>query len=320
MDLDLRSYDHGIYSLDSGYLRPRLDAIHLIVERGRVAIVDTGTFRSVPRVEAALAQIGLSFLSVDYVILTHVHLDHAGGAGELMRRCPEAQLVVHPRGAPHMVDPSKLWAGTVGVYGEERARADYGELVPVAQERIIEAPDESSIRLATRELRFLDTPGHAKHHFCLHDPASASVFTGDTFGLSYRELDQRNKAFIFPTTTPVHFAPPVLHASVNRIAGLSPRSIYLTHYTRIGDVGRLTADLHRLIDAHAALADLLDTTRSAHAQLETLVAGVRGIVIDEANRQGGDPMYWQDIFVNDIDLNAAGIAAWIEATRRKASA
>ncbi|HKY91279.1 MAG TPA: MBL fold metallo-hydrolase [Nevskiaceae bacterium] len=320
MDLDLRSYDHGIYSLDSGYLRPRLDAIHLIVEKGRVAIVDTGTFRSVPRVEAALAQIGLSFLSVDYVILTHVHLDHAGGAGELMRRCPEAQLVVHPRGAPHMVDPSKLWAGTVGVYGEERARADYGELVPVAQERIIEAPDESSIRLATRELRFLDTPGHAKHHFCLHDPASASVFTGDTFGLSYRELDQRNKAFIFPTTTPVHFAPPVLHASVNRIAGLSPRSIYLTHYTRIGDVGRLTADLHRLIDAHAALADLLDTTRSAHAQLETLVAGVRGIVIDEANRQGGDPMYWQDIFVNDIDLNAAGIAAWIEATRRKASA
>lgn len=306
MDIGLQSFDHGIHALDSGYVRPRLDAIHLVVQDGRVAAIDTGTFASVPRVEAALAALGLSTDAVDFVILTHVHLDHAGGAGLLMQRCRNARLVVHPRGAPHMIDPAKLWAGTVAVYGEARARADYGDLVPVAKDRVVEAPDGTTVDLAGRTLHLLDTPGHAKHHFCVHDPASRSLFTGDTFGLSYRELDRDGRPFIFPTTTPVQFDPPALHASIDRLLRLAPESIYLTHYSRVGDAERLGFDLHRLIDAHAALVPPDAPVPDEAA----LVRGVRQIVIDEAKRQGGDPDRWQDIFSNDIGLNAAGLVAW----------
>ncbi|MEZ5729842.1 MAG: MBL fold metallo-hydrolase [Burkholderiaceae bacterium] len=117
---------HGVFAVDSGYVRPGFDAIHLIVEAGRAAIVDTGTSHSVPRVLAALDALGVAPGCVDFVVLTHVHLDHAGGASALMRALPEARLTVHPRGARHMIDPTRLWQATCAVYGREAAEALYG--------------------------------------------------------------------------------------------------------------------------------------------------------------------------------------------------
>lgn len=319
-ELRLTDYGHGIHALDSGFLRPRLDAIHLMVENGRAAFIDTGTNFSVPRMRAALEALKLAPEQVDYVIVTHVHLDHAGGAGLLMQQLPQARLVVHPRGAPHMVDPAKLWAGTVGVYGEERARRDYGELVPVARDRLIEAPDGFEITLAGRLLRFIDTPGHAKHHFCVYDERARACFTGDTFGLSYRELDRDGKAFIFPTTTPVQFDPPALHASVDRLLQLSPRAMYLTHYSEVRDVQRLGADLHRLIDAHAALGESVSDCADVAERLERLTTGVRQLVESEARRNDRDPAQWVAVYDNDIGLNAAGLAAWLDGRKRAAAA
>lgn len=318
---ELRLTDHGqgIHSLDSGFLRPCLDAIHLIEENGRAAFIDTGTNYSVPRMQAALEQLGLDASSVDYVIVTHVHLDHAGGAGLLMQALPNARLVAHPRGAPHMVDPAKLWAGTVGVYGEERARRDYGALIPVPYDRIIEAPDGFEIQLARRTLRFIDTPGHAKHHFCVYDERARACFTGDTFGLSYRELDRDGKAFIFPTTTPVQFDPPALHTSIDRLVRLSPEAMFLTHYSEVRDVRRLGDDLHRLIDAHAALGESVTDCADPAERLARLTAGVQHLIEAEALRQGGDPAHWVAVFVNDIGLNAAGIAAWLDGRKRGAT-
>lgn len=317
-DIDLQTFEHGIHALDSGYMRPRLDAIHLIVEQGRTAIIDTGTYASVPLILAALGRLGVGVDAVDYVILTHVHLDHAGGAGLLMRALPNAKLVVHPRGAPHMIDPAKLWAATVAVYGEARARKDYDELLPIARERVIEAGDGFSISLAGRRLGFLDTPGHAKHHFCVHDQTARALFTGDTFGLSYRDLDTDGRSFIFPTTTPTQFDPDALHASVNRLLALQPRAIYLTHYSEITDVVRLGAELHRLIDAHAELglrwADCAD-----HARREAgLTAGVRELVLEQARGAGGDEARWLRAYSNDIALNAQGLATWLD-FRKKAA-
>jgi len=130
------AHPDGIYAIDSGYGRPQLAAIHLIVHEGRVAVVDTGNNASVPRVLAVLAGLGIPPQAVDWVMLTHVHLDHAGGAGSLMCALPNARLVVHPRGARHMADPQRLWEGTAAVYGAERAFSLYGRLVPVPAERI----------------------------------------------------------------------------------------------------------------------------------------------------------------------------------------
>src|SRR6478736_7969597 len=112
-------FDDGISAIDTGFFRPQFDASHLIVENGRAAFVDTGTNYSVPRLLAELSAKRLSPDSVDYVILTHIHLDHAGGAGLLMQQLPNAMLTVHPRGAVHMIDPGKLEASTVAVYGAE---------------------------------------------------------------------------------------------------------------------------------------------------------------------------------------------------------
>src|SRR3954463_8844753 len=138
---DVIDYEFGISAVDSGYQRPQLDAIHLIVEGGRAAVVDTGVNSSVPRVLAALRAKGVSPAQVDYVILTHIHLDHAGGAGLLLSQLPNAMLTVHPRGARHVIDPSQLIASTEAVYGKDAMAGTCGEIMPVARERVVETPD-----------------------------------------------------------------------------------------------------------------------------------------------------------------------------------
>jgi len=237
-------HDHGIITLDADYLRPGLAAIHLIVENGRVAIVDTGTNPSVPLVLAELKHLGLAPADVEYVIVTHVHLDHAGAAGALLQNCRNAKLVVHPKGARHMIDPARLVAGSIAVYGREHFFEQYGEIVPAPAERVIEADDGFRLDLQGRTLSFLDTPGHARHHYCIHDSASNSLFTGDTFGISYREFDVEGRPFIFPTTTPVQFEPEALHASIDRLVATGAVAVFLTHYGRVTGLAALAGQLH----------------------------------------------------------------------------
>ncbi len=306
-------YPCGISAVDSEYLRPTLDAIHLIIDNGRCAIVDTGANSSVPRVMEALAARGIEPEAVDYVVLTHIHLDHAGGAGLLMAKLPNATLTVHPRGARHMADPSRLMQGTVDVYGEQSARSMYGDLVPVPRERILETPHGASIRLGGRELLFLDTPGHARHHVSVVDSGSGHIFAGDTFGLSYRELDCDGKQFVFPTTSPVQFDPAAEHRSLDLLLSHKPGAIYVTHFSRVREVERLASDMHRLVDAHAELAlELRDAGRERGRLLQE---GVTRLVLGEAERYR-----WKlparkilEVFSNDIELNALGLEAWLDA-------
>jgi len=310
--LDLLDYPHGISALDAGLGRPRLTAIHLIVHGGRVAIVDTGAAHSVPRVLAALATKGLAPEAVEYVILTHVHLDHAGGAGALMRVLPNAKLTAHPRGARHMIAPDRLIAGTIDVYGEAHMQATYGEVVPVPEERVIETGEGTRLALGDRVLHFFDAPGHARHHVVIHDPYAGAVFTGDTFGLAYSELDDPAHRYIFPTTSPTQFDPAAAHRSVDRIAGLAD-TVYVTHYGAVHDVAARAADLHRLIDAHAALA--LAHRHDGAVRHERLRAGIVQLAIGEAERRG-----WQarrdevlHLMNDDIELNAQGLGCWLDA-------
>lgn len=306
-------YPYGISAVDSGYLRSGLDAIHLIVDEGRCAIVDTGANSSVPRIMEALAAKRVGPEAVDFVVLTHIHLDHAGGAGLLMARLPNAMLTVHPHGARHMADPSRLMQGTIDVYGEQSAKAMYGELVPVPNARILETPHGSSIRFAGRELLFLDTPGHARHHVSIVDSRSGHVFSGDTFGLSYRELDCDGKQFVFPTTSPVQFDPDAEHRSLDLLLSHKPAAIYVTHFSRVHEVQRLASDMHRLVDAHAELALALRDAGPERGRL--LQEGVTELVFGEAERYR-----WKlpaerilEVFSNDIELNALGLEAWLDA-------
>ena len=263
--------NHGIHLIDTGFHRPNFDASYLIVEAGRAAFIDTGTNHSVPRLLAALDAAGLARDAVDYVIATHVHLDHAGGAGLLMQQLPGATLVVHPHGAPHLIDPLRLMNGARAVYGDAEVARSYGELVPVPAARVQRSEDGMTIRLAGRPLRFLDTPGHARHHHCIWDERSAGFFTGDTFGISYREFDTPAGAWLVPTTTPVQFEPEPMRRSVQRMLEYQPQWLYPTHYGRIGgsaeEVQRLAGQMLPQMDAMVALALALPIDADRHAAM-----------------------------------------------------
>lgn len=306
---------HGIHVIDTGFQRPRFDAAYLIVEGGRAAFIDCGTNHSQPRLLAALAQAGLSVDAVDWLILTHVHLDHAGGAGALMAQLPNARLVVHPRGARHMIDPSRLWAGASAVYGEAEMQRSYGRLQPVPAERVIAAPDDFVIELAGRRLRCLDTPGHARHHNAILDERSGCVFSGDTFGLSYREFDTAQGFFIIPTTSPVQFDPDALHASIRRLVALQPPAIYLTHFGQVTDVRRLGDDLHATIDAMVELAH----RHAGHADRHAVLAeSIAQLYVGRAHTHGCKLTATEirELLAIDIELNAQGLEVWLDADRR----
>ncbi len=302
---------HGVRVVDTGFQRPRFDAAYLVVDAGRAAFVDTGTRHGVPRLLDALDGAGLARGAVDYVILTHVHLDHAGGAGVLMEALPEARLVVHPRGARHMVDPSALYEGARQVYGDEEMQRSYGSLVGVPPGRVIETHDGMTLALGGRELRFLDTPGHARHHNCIWDAASRGVFAGDTFGLSYRELDVAGRAWLLPTTTPVQFDPEALKDSVRRIMALQPERVYLTHYGPVGDVQRLGRLMLAQVDAMVEVALGVAPGEGRHEALKAALAALYLRGLREHGVTAGDAELL-DLLALDIELNAQGLAVWLD--------
>jgi hydroxyacylglutathione hydrolase len=305
-------YGHGISAIDGAYLRPLLMAVHAIVEGDRAAVVDPGTNSSVPLILDALAAKGIRPEQVDYVILTHIHLDHAGGSGLLMRKLPNATLTVHPRGARHMADPARLVAGTIGVYGEAETRRLYGDILPVPAASILETPDGASIRFNGRELTFHETFGHARHHVAIHDSASGHVFAGDTFGLSYPELDWQGRRFAFATSSPTQFDPAPYHRSLDLIARIARGAVYVTHYGQVGDLQTRLATLHRQVDA---LADLgLREKDAGSARRERLWAGVKAMLLDEVRRYGAPFTAAQVMaaYGQDVDLNADGLVAWLD--------
>jgi glyoxylase-like metal-dependent hydrolase (beta-lactamase superfamily II) len=309
------THPDGVFAVDAGYVRPGLAAAHIIRQDGRAAFVDVGTAHSVPALLAALDQLGIAREAVDHVFVTHVHLDHAGGVGQLMRALPNARAVLHPRGAQHLIAPEILTAASQAVYGDERFHALYGEIVPVAADRVRVTADGERFSLAGRPFAVVHTPGHALHHHCLVDLDHAGIFTGDTFGLSYRELDTDQGAFIVATTTPTQFDPEQLLASVDRLLGYVPRAMYLMHYSRVTDVERLgaelKADIRQLVDiarAHAGVAD-------AEARI---AAGIRAAWLARARRHGCTLSDAAIVEILDLDvtLDAQGLVAWLKRARR----
>lgn len=309
----------GVFAIDTGYLRPLADASHLLVAGGRAAFVDTGVNDSVPRLIEALGEQGLAPADVDFVFLTHVHLDHAGGAGRLMQALPAAQAVVHPRGAPHMLDPSKLVAGTEAVYGVEKARAMYGVIEPIDADRLRIAEDDEWIEFGGRRLEVIFTEGHARHHYVLNDPASCGVFTGDSFGISYRDFDTAAGEFIFPTTTPIDFDPDAAHLAIDRILACEPAHVYLTHYSRVTDLERLAADLHQDIDAFREMA--LDSEALPGRQ-QAIERAMFDYLAGRLTAHGfaGDREAMHALLAMDITLNSQGLSVWLDRTRKRREA
>lgn len=303
--------DYGITAIDTDYVRPLLDASHLIVENGRAAFIDTGTTFSVPFLLDGLDKNNVDVGDVEYVFLTHVHLDHAGGAGALMQQLPNAKAVLHPRGARHMIDPDKLIKGAQAVYGEQDYLDMYGEIVPIPEERVVITDDGQDFSLAGRPFQAFFTEGHARHHYCLDDPTSRGVFTGDSFGVSYRELDTVAGEFIYPTTTPIHFDPPEAHKSIDRVMSRNPERLYLTHYSRVTRLPKLADDMHRRIDDFVALArrHAADENRTA-ALHESMYVYLLEQLREHGSTASDDAL--RGIVKMDVELNSMGLEFWLD--------
>jgi len=308
---------HGIHPIDTQYVRDRLDASHLIVRDGHAAFVDCGANSSVPNLMAALGEHDIAPDAVDYLLLTHIHLDHAGGAGALMRDLPNATVVVHPRGAAHLSEPAKLEAGTRATYGDAVYDTLYGELVPIPADRIHAAEDNEVIRLGNSRLHCLHTPGHALHHIAYYDEDANAVFTGDIFGISYRVFDNpAGEPFIFPTTTPTQFDPDQMHASIERIAALEPEAVYLTHYSRVGDVQRLAKTLHRDVDKFVSIAEAHVDEPDAEDRIRHALHDYLAQRLEEHGTRIS-PKDRETWLAMDLKLDAAGLVAWDARRRRK---
>ena len=315
----LHDLGHGITAIDTGFLRERFDAAYLVVENGRGAYVDTGANDGLPRLLGALEALGLRREAVDYVILTHVHLDHAGAAGALMQALPAARLVVHPRGAPHMIDPSALVLGASAVYGAEAVARTYGEVLPVAPERVLCSEDGMTLQLGGRPLVFIDTPGHARHHHCIWDQQSRGWFTGDTFGISYPEFITPTGRYLLPTTTPVQFDPVALKASVARLLERQPTCMYVTHFGRVEGVARLAEQLCEQVDAMVAIARALANSNERHGEL---VAALHRLYAERLRAEGSllEAGEMKRLLGPDVELNAQGLCVWLDREARAALA
>lgn len=316
-DFLIDEYEHQITCIDTGLGRPGLASCYVMINQGRAAIIETGIAKTVPRILQVLAEKGIGCDQVDYIITTHVHLDHAGGVGGLIEQLPNAQLIIHPRGARHMIDPSQLQAGAMAVYGEEKYRATYGELIPVPEHRVTIKEDNSSLDLQGRTLKFFDTPGHARHHFCVWDDESRGIFTGDTLGIVYRELCRDDEDFVMPSTTPVQFEPEKLKQSIDRLFAMQPNYFYLTHYGRVEAKSGLVEALKSQIDMYVDIGQGFAKEENRQTLIsQSLVEKTLGLL---AKYQS--PLNTQQcktLIEMDMAINAQGLDVWLTKAAKQA--
>ena len=309
--ISVMEYEGGVNAIDADFHREHMAACYMMEAESEVAFIEVGTNSSTPRLMKVLKNRGWQPEDVTYIIVTHVHLDHAGGAGSLMQLCPNATFLVHPYGARHMIDPTKLEAGARGVYGDELFDKTYGKLIPIEEHRVRIMEDGDEITFGNRQLRFMDSPGHARHHFCVFDSLTNGWFTGDTFGLSYREFDTQNGAFLLPTTTPIQFDPEPLKASVRKLVAVNPEFMYLTHYGRVDDVQRLAKVMIAGVDTYVRIAEQYKDDDSRTQKIE---AAMGDWLMDGLDKHGVSlgKERCLELLDSDIKLNTAGIEFWLD--------
>lgn len=309
-----------IVTIDCDYIHPRFAAAFLLIENGRAAFIENNTAHATPKLLAALAENGLSPEAVDYLIVTHVHLDHAGGTSALLAHCPRATVLAHPKAARTLVDPSRLVASARKVYGDAAFEKLYGEIRPIDAGRVRAMADEETLALGSRTLRFLHTKGHATHHFCVLDSGSDGIFTGDAFGLRYPAL-QSHGLFVFPSTSPIDFDPDEARRSVRRIAATGAKRAFLTHYGEVEQVAEAADQLVVHLDAHErVLLDAVKSPLAGAALAKACEAKLREhfVAFTASLQWTPSPDEWA-LLALDIEINAQGIA-YVAEKRRTASA
>lgn len=293
----LREVHPGVWLLDVEQFGVVGQGGVYILPGSPAALVEAGTSLARDRILGALADLGVPRSDVRWIFLTHIHLDHAGGAGGLLEELPEAKVVVHPRGARHLVDPSRLVASVKEAVRDRFAL--YGNAVPIPPDRLHAASDGELFPVERFRIQAVDTPGHAPHHLCYFVPGEGLLFTGDAAGL---HLD----GVLVPTTVPPSFDLEGSLASLDRLQRLEPRLLLFTHFGPGSP-----ALLARYAELLVAWVERVERLRAAHPREEDLVAAV----LAEADRDGLIP---PGPARGDLAMSARGVLAYLAAREGRA--
>jgi glyoxylase-like metal-dependent hydrolase (beta-lactamase superfamily II) len=302
-----KQLDFGIYQLDliPGH-QPQRTSGYLIHDR-KTILIETGAAPANPVIRSALKTLKIA---VDAVFVTHIHLDHAGGAGLIMQQYPDATLLVHPQGKPHLVDPNKLLSGAREVYGT-RFSSLFDPILPIEESRIRTVGNGERFYLSDdRYLEFFDAPGHARHHLIGLDSLSRGLFSGDAAGVYYDRLAADfGIDFCLPNTAPTQFDPEAMDRTMALMVGLRPKWIYFTHFGRAKNTDRLLADARRWIGFFRDdCAQYFTKTRA----IDQLTDFIQDAVLAHLKRRGlHEALFDQSVLRFENDLNAKGIAAYV---------
>ncbi|TGK20693.1 MBL fold metallo-hydrolase [Leptospira fluminis] len=305
--------------IDCGYIEEGLACAYLVREGDRAAFVENNTAHAVPRLLEALDRQGLKREAVDYIIITHVHLDHAGGTGELLRHCPNAKVIAHPKAAPHLIQPDRLIKSSIQVYGEEAFYKLYGKIVPVPEASVITMSDGEELSWGSRTLKFIHTRGHANHHFCIYDSLTEGIFSGDTFGIGYGIFRTGKEPLLYPSTTPTDFDPEEAVSSIDKILNTKAKKAYLTHFGVWPD---MNAGAAQMKEGLAVMNHILISAGKTDLEGESLIGFCETRVLsyleDRVRQCGISYGNKERMFLSfDAKINAQGIAFKVERARKK---
>ncbi|MDQ7094444.1 MBL fold metallo-hydrolase [Desulfosporosinus sp. PR] len=290
---------------------PKRTSCYLIVGE-KVALLETGPTPSIGYILDGLKSLGVPPEKVDYIILTHIHLDHAGGAGAIVQELPKARVFVHPKGAKHLSDPSQLIAGTKAIY-KEHYHDFFGHVLPIPEDRVHTPGDGEILDLGGgRLLTFYYSPGHASHHLVIHDPVSRGVFGGDALGVRIHSLSELiGSDFVLPFTPPTEFDPLAAKNTLDRMRGLNLETIYFGHFGKAGGAPAILARNTELLEAYAAIGRrVLAAGGTVEEIKESLWELLRGELAQYGITAREHPLLKS--FEPDLELSSQGIAYYFK--------
>ena len=300
--------DHEIYLIDTLYKSIFEYTGVYLIKGEKIALVETGATPGIPNILAGLRFLGVQKEEVKYVIITHVHLDHGGGIGILIKELPEAKVIVHPRGAKHIINPSRLVTAVKGL-AEENFDKYYGEVLPVPEERIFTVGDEFTLNLGGgRELVFYYTSGHARHHLCIYDIVSKGIFIGDALGIRFPFLSKLlGYDYPFPITAPTEYDPVAYFTTLDKISKLELQYIYFTHFGCASNPYQTIKYGREMVET---FTDIGRQVHNAEGTIQDIEIKLRDFIKADLSRRGLDDKILSSVNLDvyDLKMSARGLA------------
>jgi glyoxylase-like metal-dependent hydrolase (beta-lactamase superfamily II) len=296
-----------ILPVDCHYVEKQFAASFLLVKEGAAFFVECNTTHAIPYLLAAVEKEGLTADDVQGLLITHVHLDHAGGTGAFLKTFPKAKVYAHPKAARHLVDPSKLIASATAVYGEATLKKWYGTILPCDPNRVVVLEDGDSVSFQGSVMLTKHLRGHANHHLVMIEPETRTLFSGDSFGVAYPELNHKKGDVILASTSPTDFDGNAALQSIDWILAQTPKQIALTHFGMISE-DKILVFAKILKDELEFSMELMQQTMREKLSVESIEERLRDFILRYFENRGTH-LDQEDLRLLALDLkvNAQGL-------------